>query len=98
MSFDSLNLVDKDNCKPKLTFQIFLGPDASLSSHSFPDHNEDDADVDVPTAHWPGESDLHLIKKDLEKKMKKILFSFQKVILKRRDGSVLMGKDPCRVI
>ena len=49
-----------------------------VSSHSLPDHNEDDADVDVPTPHWPGESDLHLIKKDLETKKKKTLFSFQK--------------------
>ena len=66
--------------------------------HSPPDHNEDDADVHVPTSHRPGESDLHLIKKDLDKKEEEDIIFFSKVILKRRDGSALRGKDPCRVI
>lgn len=57
-----------------------------------PDHNEDDADVHVPTSHRPGESDLHLIKKDLDKKEEEDIIFFSKVILKRRDGSLLRGK------
>ena len=55
-----------------------------------PDHNEDDADVHVPTSHRPGESDLHLIKKDLDKKEEEDIIFL--VILKRRDGSLLRGK------
>ena len=61
---------------PKVTQDQFL--DASFKYLLFqmfllisPDHNEDHADVDVQAAHWPGESDLHLIKKDLSKKKQK---------------------------
>ena len=53
-----------------LLFEMFL-----LIS---PDHNEDHADVDVQAAHWPGESDLHLIKKDLKKKQKRGYFLFKR--------------------
>ena len=53
-----------------LLFEMFL-----LIS---PDHNEDHADVDVQAAHWPGESDLHLIKKDLKKNQKRGYFLFKR--------------------